>query len=296
MSERITWTEADKLLLRPFPQDVIKFRAGSKPSTTGKVLCLTYIDARIAAERIRLVDPEYRFSFDVLGEPDVHTPVKGILTILGVRREDVGQTDHAGTSDNYFKDSVSDALKRAAVQFGVGAYLYSLGNFWVDKDEYVLGSTGKVSYINDKGNEKLRKQYMRVIGAPEFLKRWGRVLDQTNYVMPTTADAGSEPVQKQEAVEEVAERVDVPNTGGVFSEDQITELLRIAAQSGGEVDATREWLAKTDKTYQQALALFKRHAADKAAKEKLDAASNDATEILTQTFDATNLPAEPAVV
>ena len=80
-----------------------------------------------------------------------------------------------------------------------------------------------------------------------------------------------------------------------FTEDQITELLRIAAQSGGETDTTREWLAKTDKTYQQALALFKRHAADKAAKEKLDAASNDATEILTQTFDATNLPAEPAV-
>lgn len=46
------------------------------------------------------------------------------LTILGVTKSDVGSPSYA----EQLKGSYSDALKRAAVKFGVGEYLYKLGS------------------------------------------------------------------------------------------------------------------------------------------------------------------------
>jgi hypothetical protein len=53
--------------------------------------------------------------------------VKCRLTVLGVSKEDVGEGDS-------LKAAFSDALKRAAVKFGVGRYLYRLEKQWVDYD------------------------------------------------------------------------------------------------------------------------------------------------------------------
>ncbi|RTH01947.1 Rad52/22 double-strand break repair protein, partial [Thermus scotoductus] len=50
------------------------------------------------------------------------------LTILGITKEDVGEGDS-------LKAAFSDALKRAAVKFGVSRYLYSLPSQWVDLDD-----------------------------------------------------------------------------------------------------------------------------------------------------------------
>jgi hypothetical protein len=46
---------------------------------------------------------------------------------FGVTKEDVGEGDS-------LKAAFSDALKRAAVKFGVGRYLYRLEKQWVDYD------------------------------------------------------------------------------------------------------------------------------------------------------------------
>jgi len=54
--------------------------------------------------------------------------VKCRLTVLGVTKEDVGE---GGT----LKAAFSDALKRAAVKFGVGRHLYEMEKVWVDLDE-----------------------------------------------------------------------------------------------------------------------------------------------------------------
>ncbi len=53
--------------------------------------------------------------------------VKCRLTVLEVTKEDVGEGDS-------LKAAFSDALKRAAVKFGVGRYLYRLEKQWVDYD------------------------------------------------------------------------------------------------------------------------------------------------------------------
>jgi hypothetical protein len=55
---------------------------------------------------------------------------KGTITIHGISKSDVG--DASNFEGN--KGCVSDALKRAAVQWGVGRYLYSLPAVWVTLD------------------------------------------------------------------------------------------------------------------------------------------------------------------
>ena len=46
------------------------------------------------------------------------------LTVCGVTRSDVGTVEPGSKAGSDTKDLYSDALKRAAVQFGVGAFLY----------------------------------------------------------------------------------------------------------------------------------------------------------------------------
>lgn len=110
--------EAAPLLRRPFTPAAVKWRALSvlgKDEPKG-VQVAGYIDARLVIERLNMVVPD-RWH-------DEYRPFDGAhmwcdLTVCGVRRSDVGE----GTSP---KALVSDALKRAAVRFGIGVSLYAI--------------------------------------------------------------------------------------------------------------------------------------------------------------------------
>lgn len=216
-------------LLRPFPSSIIKFRAASKPNAKGNVRCLTYIDARIAAERIRSVDPSYQFRFEILATHNEFYPVKGILTIGGITREDIGQCADDRLTDMYAKDGVSDAFKRAAVQFGVGSYLYALGDCWMNKGDYGE-SNGKVSYIKDDGMRKLRAWYDKTISTSAFIERFGTPLEQG--VILTT------PV---EPTETVSKPLQSTKTTTALSDDHVAEITRLTNLVNGDVKKVIEW-------------------------------------------------------
>ena len=55
---------------------------------------------------------------------------KGMLTICGVSKSDIGTASNWEAS----KGAVSDCLKRAAIQFGLGRYLYALSAATVTLD------------------------------------------------------------------------------------------------------------------------------------------------------------------
>jgi hypothetical protein len=116
----------------PFdPQDV-DFRPQGKPRDgQGKVVA--YVDARAVQERFDEVFGPLGWSFT--WEPLVITStiqvVRGTITVDGVAKSDVGDAGDTEPS----KSAVSDAIKRAAVMWGVGRYLYSLGNFYVKARE-----------------------------------------------------------------------------------------------------------------------------------------------------------------
>ena len=66
------------------------------------------------------------------GAVDGRSAVECTLTVCGVSKTDVGTS---GESADAAKAAYSDALKRAAVKFGIGRYLYALPKQWVNYDE-----------------------------------------------------------------------------------------------------------------------------------------------------------------
>jgi hypothetical protein len=100
-----------------------------------------------------------------------------------ITKTDVGGPSEQGDSGDQRKAAFSDALKRAAVKFGIGRYLYRLPTQWVDYDGH-------------------KKQFAQTPKLPPFaipkLNRPAAAADSA----PPAADARKTDVRKQEAVNE----------------------------------------------------------------------------------------------
>lgn len=121
-------TEDLKQLFAEFPREAISWRAQSVTKDGSKALALAYIDARDVMDRLD----------DVCGSANWQDRYEfhGARTIcyLSIRidGEWVTKADGAGDSDvEAEKGAISDALKRAAVKWGIGRYLYHIESPWV---------------------------------------------------------------------------------------------------------------------------------------------------------------------
>lgn len=174
MSERLT-IEDLKELRRPFPPEAIKFKGQSASGNRQKALAVPYIDARLVIARLNhVVGPDWQPHY----EP-TQTGMWCHLELAGVTRSDFGTNDsnQAGTKH---KGMVSDALKRAAVLFGVGESVYASPSAWLAAvDDYnkagaIIRTKGdKVSSIivTDGGLVHARKLYgewLEGAGKAEF--------------------------------------------------------------------------------------------------------------------------------
>ena len=111
-------------LKEPFDPKVISWRVGSTNGDKTKGIALAYIDARDVMKRLD----------DVMGlEWQCRYPFVGCCEIgIKINNEWVWRANGADeTNVEGVKGQYSDALKRAAVAFGVGRYLYYLPNVWV---------------------------------------------------------------------------------------------------------------------------------------------------------------------
>lgn len=143
-----SFREAARHLRRPFTPAAVKFKVQATWPTGG--LIVAYIDARLAVERLNLIVPhlwhdEYRAVRADLMWCD--------LTVDGITRSDVGE----GTG----KGLVSDALKRAAVKFGVGVSLYAIPKMMLNNehlDRKQRGGKEQVT-LTDAGERHVRGLY-----------------------------------------------------------------------------------------------------------------------------------------
>ncbi len=130
----MTRQELEAALAAPFDPGEVKF----KPSVVNgnRAMALAYVDARVIQNRLDEV-------LGVTGWTDEYTPLANgsMLCKLSLKMGDewVSKMDVGGESEqadegDRTKAAVSDALKRAAVKFGIGRYLYRLGAQWVDYD------------------------------------------------------------------------------------------------------------------------------------------------------------------
>lgn len=120
-------------LKQPFEPKFLKWRVGATSKDKTKGIALAYLDAREVMKRLDEV-------CGIDGWQAKYIPVEGgLICELSIKIGDNWITK-SNTADNTkvapIKGGASDALKRAAVLFGVGRYLYYLPNKWVKLDAY----------------------------------------------------------------------------------------------------------------------------------------------------------------
>lgn len=130
-------------LREPFPPQDIQWRIGQKSKDGKKAMVLPYVTNRAIMERLDQVVgvgnwyPEFR-PVDACGEHGMICRLTIVINLgddLGWRtltREDGA----SNTKIEPIKGGISDSMKRAAVQFGIGRYLYNLKESWVVLGDY----------------------------------------------------------------------------------------------------------------------------------------------------------------
>lgn len=129
-------TNIPQALAAPFPASAIGWKAQTTTKDKARALAVPYIDARDVMDRLdQVLGPaSWRDEYQVL-------PCGAVLCRLHLRldgewiaKEDAGgQSDQDDVGDK-MKAAFSDALKRAAVKWGIGRYLYSIPKAWVAYD------------------------------------------------------------------------------------------------------------------------------------------------------------------
>lgn len=124
----LQWIE--KELKKPFKPDEIEYRITATSKDKG--LAVAYIQNRAIQNRLDEVMGfnNWKNEFSVID--------KGKICGLSLRINEEWITKYDGASDTNIastKGGISDSMKRAAVQWGIGRYLYKLPSQWVKIDE-----------------------------------------------------------------------------------------------------------------------------------------------------------------
>jgi hypothetical protein len=216
-------------LRRPFTAAAVKFKVQAvwpKDDPTGGLI-VAYIDARLAVERLNLVMPHlWHDAYRPVGSGQMWCD----LTVDGITRSDVGE----GVS----KGLVSDALKRAAVKFGIGVSLYAIPKMILNASDGTLKQKqtrdGKTLELTPKGEALLRTMYTAWLDQ-HGRQAFGEPLDHGD-----VEDAQGDPVEVPPGVDaqtgEVTESIDTP------SDAQMKELRRQVTTSRPHIDVLREML------------------------------------------------------
>src|SRR5947209_10833583 len=121
-------------LAAPFEHAEVKF----KPAVVSgnRAMALAYVDARAIQDRLDdvLGVTGWQDSYKCLPDGSVVCRLKLRLGGEWITKVDVGGPSEQPDGGDRIKAAFSDALKRAAVKFGIGRYLYRLPSQWVDYD------------------------------------------------------------------------------------------------------------------------------------------------------------------
>jgi hypothetical protein len=123
-------------LSAPFEANEVKF----KPAVVSgnRALALAYVDARVIQDRLDdvLGVMGWQDSYRVLPDGSVMCRLRLKIGEQWITKVDVGGQSEQPDGGDRTKAAFSDALKRAAVKFGVGRYLYRVPQLWVDYDSH----------------------------------------------------------------------------------------------------------------------------------------------------------------
>jgi hypothetical protein len=137
-SGKPSWrSEVDSLmraLAAPFDVSQVRF----KPALVSghRALALAYVDARVIQDRLDNVlgVDGWQDNYECLPDGSVVCRLQLRLGEGWITKVDVGGPSEQPDGGDRMKAAFSDALKRAAVKFGIGRYLYRLPSQWLDYD------------------------------------------------------------------------------------------------------------------------------------------------------------------
>jgi hypothetical protein len=123
-----------RALAAPFDPAEVRF----KPAVVSgnRAMALAYVDARVIQDRLDdvLGVDGWQDDYECLADGSVVCRLRLRLGDTWVTKVDVGGPSEQPDGGDRLKAAFSDALKRAAVKFGIGRYLYRLPAQWVDYD------------------------------------------------------------------------------------------------------------------------------------------------------------------
>jgi hypothetical protein len=121
-------------LAEPFEASEVRW----KPATISgnRALAIAYVDARVIQDRLDdvLGVEGWQDEYECLSDGSVMCRLRIKVGGEWITKMDVGGPSEQPDGGDRMKAAFSDSLKRAAVKFGLGRYLYRLPAQWVDYD------------------------------------------------------------------------------------------------------------------------------------------------------------------
>jgi hypothetical protein len=132
------WDEIKRQLAAPFHSYYVGWKAQATSKDKTRALAVAYIDARTVMDRLdQVVGPgNWSDTYRLISAGDGELAIECTLALFAVQKSDVGTADEQddGSQASLSKSAYSDALKRAAVKWGIGRYLYRIQKQWVGYD------------------------------------------------------------------------------------------------------------------------------------------------------------------
>jgi hypothetical protein len=121
-------------LAAPFDPSEVKFKA--QTVSGNRALAVPFVDARVVQDRLddAVGTRNWQDSYECLPDGAVVCTLRVRFGEEWITKADVGAQSEQPDEGDRRKAAFSDALKRAAVKFGVGRYLYRQRPQWVDYD------------------------------------------------------------------------------------------------------------------------------------------------------------------
>lgn len=140
----MTAREIQEALAAPFPANAIEWKPQVVSKDGSKAMAVAYVGARAVMDRLDEVlgIACWQDAYESMPNGTVVCTLSIRINGEWVSRQNVGVPSAQPSAGDQRKSAYSSALKRTAVEFGVGRYLYRLPRQWVDYDAQKKCFTG----------------------------------------------------------------------------------------------------------------------------------------------------------
>lgn len=202
-----SWEQIHQELSEPFPHEDVEWKVQTVSKDKTRGLAVAYITARAIQNRLDAVvgaqnwKPVFR-QWHTVTDRDGNSIPSQLCTIQiydDERHEWLEKTDGAENTDyEPVKGGLSDAMKRAASQWGIGRYLYKMVTPWVDVEFF--GKTAVIAKKELPGLDKVHDDFVAKLKgrSPSPSRQAPRTEPQQKKPLDRTASGSAEDApQKQ---------------------------------------------------------------------------------------------------